>query len=101
MDPAALRNRLVMATSMWREATDEPLPKIPPGDPAQQIQTFELQVVDLLFLQATQETARKVADQTWDLVHDRPDDEPVKQRVVKGHEVLARLSAEDTPAAEE
>ena len=53
MDPAALRNRLVMATSMWREATDEPLPKIPPGDPAQQIQTFELQVVELLFSEAT------------------------------------------------
>ena len=101
MDPAALRNRLVMATSMWREATDEPLPKIPPGDPAQQIQTFELQVVELLFSQATQDSARKVADQTWDLVHDRPDDEPVKQRVVKGHEVLARLSAEDAPPAEE
>jgi len=101
MDPAALRNRLVMATSMWREATAEPLPKIPPGDPAQQIQTFELQVVELLFSEATPETARQVADQTWDLVHDRPDDEPVKQRVVKGHEVLARLSAEEAPATEE
>lgn len=101
MDAAALRNRLVMATSMWREMTDDPLPKMAPGDPAQQIQAFELQVVELLFSEATADTARKVADQTWDLVHDRADDDPVKQRVVKGHEELARLSAESAPPAEE
>lgn len=101
MDPAALRNRLVMATSMWREATDDPLPKMEPGDPAQQIEAFELRVVDLLFREATPETARRTADQTWDLVHDRPDEDPVKQRVVKGHEVLARLSAESVPPPDE
>ena len=98
MDPKALRNRLVMATSMWREATETPLPKMEPGDPAQQIQAFELQLVEMLFREATSETARKTADQTWDLVHDRPDDDPVKRRVVEGHEALARLSAE--PAGE-
>ena len=101
MDPAALRNRLVMATSMWKEATDDPLPKMAPGDPGRQIQDFELQVVDLLFAEATVETAKRTADQTWDLVHDRPDDDPVKQRVVKGHEALAKLSAESAPPAEE
>ncbi len=89
---AALRNRLVMATSMWREATDEPLPKMPPGDPALQIQRFELQLVELLFADATAETARRVAGQTWDLVHDRPEDDPVKKRVVEGHQALARLT---------
>lgn len=94
MDPAALRNRLVMATSMWRESTGEPLPRMPPGDPLQQIQRFELQVVELLFTQATPETARQVADQTWDLVHDRPDSDPVKVRVVAGHEELARRVAD-------
>ncbi len=94
MDPAALRNRLVMATSMWRETTDEPLPRMPPGEPSQQIETFELQVVELMFAEATPQTAREVADKTWDLVHDRPDDDPVKRRVVKGHEALARLAAE-------
>ena len=94
MDPAALRNRLVMATSMWRETTDEPLPRMPPGEPSQQIETFELQVVELMFSQATPQTAREVADKTWDLVHDRADDNPVKSRVVKGHEALARLAAE-------
>ena len=94
MDQAALRNRLVMATSMWRETTDEPLPRMPPGDPDAQIERFELQVVELLFTEATPETARRVADQTWDLVHDRPDTDPVKVRVVAGHEELARQVAD-------
>jgi hypothetical protein len=88
-----LRNRLVMATQMWRESTDEPLPRMPPGEPAEQIQTFELRLVDMLCAQATPQTARDVADRTWDLVHDRPDDDPVKRRVVECHEALARLSA--------
>ena len=94
MDAAALRNRLVMATSLWRDSTDEPLPRMPPGDPLEQIQAFELKLVEMLFSGATSETARRVADQTWDLVHDRPDGDPVKQRVVEGHEALARLAAE-------
>ncbi len=93
MDPA-VRNRLVMATSLWRDATDEPLPRMPPGDPLEQIEGFELKLVEMLFGAATPETARRVADQTWDLVHDRPDGDPVKRRVVEGHEALARLSAQ-------
>lgn len=93
MDAAAVRNRLLIATSMWRETTSEPLPKLPPGDPLEQIEAFELRVVDLLFAEATPETARRVAEKTWDLVHDRPDDDPVKRRVTEGHEQLARLSA--------
>ena len=88
----ALRNRLLIATTLWREATDEPLPKLPPGDPVGQIESFELQVVDLLCRAATPETAKRIADKTWDLVHDRPDADPVKQRVVECHESLARLS---------
>ena len=87
----ALRNRLLMATTLWREATDEPLPKLPPGDPAGQIESFELQVVDLLCREATPETAKRVADKTWDLVHDRAEADPVKRRVVECHEALARL----------
>jgi len=93
MDPTALRNRLVMATSMWRESTDEPLPRMAPGDPVAQLEAFELRVVEMLFEQATPETARTVADKTWDLVHDRPDADPVKARVVEGHESLARRVA--------
>jgi hypothetical protein len=88
-----LRNRLVMATQMWRQATDEPLPRMPPGAPAEQLQGFELKLVDMLCAQATPQTARDVADKTWDLVHDRPDDDPVKKRVTECHEELARLSA--------
>ncbi len=88
---SALRNRLLIATTLWREATDDPLPKLPPGDPTAQIEAFELQVVDLLCRDATPETAKRVADKTWDLVHDRPEADAVKQRVVECHEALARL----------
>jgi hypothetical protein len=92
VDPITLRNRLLVATGMWRDATGEPLPRLAPGNPADQIQTFELQLVDRLWESATPETAREVADRTWDLVHDRPDDDPVKQRVVECHEALARMT---------
>ena len=98
-DPAALRNRLVLATAMWKEATEEPLPRMPPGDPEEQIAAFELKLVDLLCSQATPETAREVADRTWDLVHDRPDEEPVKRRVSECHEALARLAARSGESA--
>ena len=93
MDQRTLRNRLLLATTMWRETTGEPLPKMPPGDPESQLQAFELKLVDLLCSQATPETARQVADQTWDLVHDRSEDDPVRRRVGECHEALARLAA--------
>ena len=92
-DPAALRNRLVIATSMWKEATNDSLPRMPAGDPEEQLEAFEIRLVDMLCAQATPETAREVADRTWDLVHDRADDDPVKKRVAQCHEALARLSA--------
>jgi len=41
---------------------------------------------------ATAESAREIADRTWDLVHDRPDSDPVKRRVVECHEALARMT---------
>jgi hypothetical protein len=90
--PTALRNRLVIATTLWRDTTDEPLPKIPPGEPAAQIQDFELVLVEMMCREATPETAKRIADQTWDLVQDRPDADPVKKRVVDCHEQLAKLS---------
>src|SRR5437588_12805782 len=92
IDPIMLLNRLLVATGMWREATGEPLPRLAPGDPADQIQSFELQLVNRLWETATPDNAREVADRTWDLVHDRPDDDPVKQRVVQCHEALARMT---------
>ena len=93
VDQMELRNRLVMATQMWREATDDPLPRMAPGEPAAQLQEFELKLVDVLCARATPQSARDVADKTWDLVHARSDDDPVKRRVVECHEALARLSA--------
>ncbi|MGH2843387.1 MAG: hypothetical protein ACRDKL_07350 [Solirubrobacteraceae bacterium] len=92
MDQIQLRNRLLLATGMWRDATGEPLPRMEPGDPADQLAQFELRLVNRLWEQATPETAREVADRTWDLVHDRPDSDPVKQRVVQCHEALARMT---------
>ncbi len=92
MDPITLRNRLLVATGMWKEAIGEPLPRIDPGDPASQIESFELKLVNRLWEIATPESAREIADRTWDLVHDRDDRDPVKRRVVECHEALARMT---------
>jgi hypothetical protein len=92
MEVASLRNRLAVAAGMWREATRDPLPKLPAGNPAEQIAHFEMRLVEKLCETATADTAREVAEKTWDLVHDRADSDPVKQRVVTCHEELARLS---------
>ena len=92
VDPITLRNRLLVATGMWKEAIGEPLPRIEPGDPASQIESFELKLVNRLWEIATPESAREIADRTWDLVHDREDRDPVKRRVVECHEALARMT---------
>jgi hypothetical protein len=92
MDQIQMRNRLLVATGMWRETTGEPLPKMEPGNPLDQIEAFELKLVDRLWDLATPETAREIADRTWDLVHDRPDSDRVKKRVVECHEALARMT---------
>jgi len=92
LDPITLRNRLLVASAMWKETIHEPLPRMPPGDPSDQLQSFEIQLVDKLWESATPENAREIADRTWDLVHDRPDDDAVKQRVVECHEALARMT---------
>ena len=92
LDPITLRNRLLVSTAMWKETVAEPLPRLAPGHPADQIQSFELQLVDRLWQSATSENAREIADRTWDLVHDRPDNDPVKRRVVECHEALARMT---------
>ncbi len=93
MEARSLQNRLLIATTLWREATDEPLPRLPAGQPAEQIQELELRVVELLCREATRDNAREVADKTWDLVYDRADSDPVKRRVVECHEKLAGLAA--------
>jgi hypothetical protein len=92
MDQIQLRNRLLVATGMWRETTREPLPKMAPGNPVDQVEQFELTLVNRLWELATPETAREIADRTWDLVHDRPDSDAVKKRVVECHEALAKMT---------
>jgi hypothetical protein len=47
--------------------------------------------VDEMRRRATPETAEQVADAMWGLVHARPEDDPVKERVTHHHEDLARL----------
>ena len=96
MEARRLENRLAIAAGMWREALEEPLPKLQPGDPESQVQEFEIRLVDALCEQATPETAKRVAEKTWDIVHDRPDDDPVKVHVTAWHQRLARGS---TPGA--
>jgi hypothetical protein len=95
VETRSLQNRLLVATTLWREVTDDPLPRLEPGEPAAQIETLELLVVDRLCSEATRETAREIADKTWDIVYDRPESNPVRQRVVKCHDQLAKLSAGD------
>ena len=97
MDPRRLENRLAIAAGMWREALEEPLPKLAPGDPETQVDELEMRLVDALCEGATAATARSVAEKTWDLVHDRPDDDRVKVHVTKWHERLAKLSASGAP----
>jgi hypothetical protein len=92
VDAITLRNRLLVATAMWRETTGEPLPRLAPGQPADQLREFELLLVNRLFDSANTENAREIADRTWDLVHDRPDSDAVKRRVVEIHEALAKLT---------
>jgi hypothetical protein len=92
MEGRSLQNRLLIATTLWRETTSEPLPRLAPAAPADQITELELKVVELLCDEATPQNARDTADKTWDLVYDRPDDDPVKRRVVDCHQKLARMT---------
>ena len=93
METRSLQNRLLIATTLWRDTTDDALPRLAPGEPAAQIQELELLVVDLLCREATPENAREVAQTTWELVDDRSEDDPVRRRVVDCHEELVKLSS--------
>lgn len=93
MPARTLQNRLLLAANTWRELTEEPLPRLQAGSPEAQIEDLELRLVELLCGDATAGNAREVADRTWELVYDRPDENPVKRRVVECHERLAKLAA--------
>lgn len=88
-----LETRLLLATNTWQESIGERLPRLPPGSPESQVEELELRLVELLCDRATAEDAAEVADRTWELVYDRPDDDHVKRRVVECHERLAALTA--------
>ena len=91
-DAIALRNRFAMVKGAWDEhLRGVPIPALGEGTAEQKIERLELALVDEMRRRATPESAEQVADAMWSLVHDRPDGDPVKQRVTAHHEDLARL----------
>jgi hypothetical protein len=64
---------------------------MPKGDPVDQIEAFEIALVERLAADANPLNASEIAERTWDLVHDRPDGDRVKQRVVEIHTELIKL----------
>lgn len=91
-DPIALRNRFAVVKGAWDEnLRGVPFPHLGEGTAAEKIERLELALVDTMRDRATPESAEQVADAMWNIVHQRPDDDPVKRRVAKHHEDLARL----------
>ena len=92
-DPIALRNRFAMVKGAWDEhLRGVPFPtSLGEGTAEEKIERLELALVDEMRGRATPESAEQVADAMWGLVHARPDDDPVKQRVTRHHEELAKL----------
>ena len=90
-DAIALRNRFAMVKGAWDDhLRGVPFPPLGEGTAEEKIERLELALVDLMRERATPETAEQ-ADAMWGLVHARPDEDPVKQRVTQHHEDLARL----------
>ena len=92
-DPIALRNRFAMVKGAWDEhLRGVPFPSsLGEGTAEEKIERLELALVDEMRTRATPETAEQTADAMWGLVHAREDSDPVKQRVTRHHEELARL----------
>lgn len=92
-DPIALRNRFAIVKGAWDEhLRGVPFPALGEGTPEEKIERLELALVDEMRNRATPESAEYAADAMWGVVHNRPDDDPVKQRVTAHHEELARMS---------
>jgi hypothetical protein len=88
----ALRNRFAMVKGAWEDhLRGVPFPALGEGTAEEKIERLELALVDEMRGRATPENAEPVADAMWTLVHQRDDSDPVKQRVTKHHEELARL----------
>lgn len=91
-DPIALRNRFAIVKGAWDEhLRGTPMPALGEGTAEAKIERLELALVDGMRERATPETAERVADAMWTIVHQRDDDDPVKVRVTEHHEQLARL----------
>ena len=92
-DPISLRNRFAMVKGAWDEhLRGAPFPALGEGTAEQKIERLELALVDEMRARATPETAEQAADAMWNLVHDRPESDAVKQRVATHHEELARMT---------
>jgi hypothetical protein len=92
-DAISLRNRFAMVKGAWDEhLRGVPLPSLGEGTAEEKIERLELALVDEMRARATPESAEQVADAMWGLVHNRGDGDPVKQRVTRHHEDLARMS---------
>ncbi len=93
-DPIVLRNRFAMVKGAWDEQLPGvAFPSLGEGTAEQKIERLELALVDEMRARATPETAEQVADAMWGIVHARPDGDPVKVRVTRHHEELAKLGA--------
>jgi hypothetical protein len=83
-----------MIKGAWEDhLSSVPFPNLGDGTPEEKIQRLELAFVDELFARADADSAEQAADAMWNLVHDRPDTDPVKERVVEHHTALAALRA--------
>ena len=91
-DPIVLRNRFAMVKGAWEEQLrGVPFPSLGEGTAEPKIERLELALVDEMRRRATPETAEQVADAMWGIVHARPEDDPVKLRVTRHHEELAKM----------
>ncbi len=91
-DPIELRNRFAMVKGAWDEhLPGEPFPALGEGSAEEKIERLELALVDEMRGRATPESAEQTADAMWGIVHARPEDDPVKLRVTRHHEELAKL----------
>jgi hypothetical protein len=91
-DAIALRNRFAIVKGAWEEhLRGVPFPALGEGTAEEKIERLEIALVDELLARAKPETAEMAADAMWGIVHNRPDGDPVKERVTQHHESLARL----------
>ena len=77
--------------SLGRAPARGVVPALGEGTAEEKIERLELALVDEMRRRATPETAEQAADAMWGLVHARDDADPVKQRVTRHHEELARM----------